>query len=553
MKIKNIVYAGFFLLLVTNCDDFIEEENKSNIAADGYYKTSAGYESLVNSTYATLRTVYDLPWVFEAGTDMYTEGRSDNQPESLSEYRNLTPADPNVAAFYAACYQAIQRCNIALYYNGITEQTDVTAQRKAEVQFLRAYYYFLLVQSFGDVALVTERFEAPVLSFTRNSAEEVYAFIIDEMQQALQVLDPVTTTPFGRVNARAIRHYLAKVHLTRGYESFAAGDDYEKAAAYADAAINGQALTISFHDLFWPGNENNAEVLFSIQYDKSSILNPQSDGSNQNAFFGPYMGGEGAARGYPYRQYTLVPTMYVFDLFNEHDARFEGTFMVTFYERYYDFYDKAGSLESLNVWYYYAPSWVDVDAWKAEDPLHREDAIIIPYGPAWEGNTNSQDRATPAVRKFDDPASLFTGNINGNSSRDIFLARLGETYLIAAEAYLQDGDPTTATARINEVRRRADISGTDALQIAEGELDIDFILDERARELVGEYHRWFDLKRTGKLVERNNLYNTPLRQKYFMNGIDAFEGPDGNQKILRPIPQAALDLNQADVTQNPGY
>jgi starch-binding outer membrane protein, SusD/RagB family len=553
MRIKNILYAGFLLLASTSCKDYLEEDNKSNIEADPYYKTKEGFESIVNSTYASLREIYDLPWMFEAGTDMYVEGRSDAQPESLSEYRNLTPADPNVAIFYASCYEAIQRSNIALYYADLTEQTTVTPARKAEVKFLRAYYYFLLVQSFGDVALVTERFEEYALEFERDAAKDVYAFIIREMEEALAVLDPITNQAFGRVTDRVVRHYLAKVHLTRGYEPYAAADDFEKAAAYADAAINGQALTISFKDLFWPGNEKNAEVLFSIQYDKSSIIDAQNDGSNQNAFFGPYLGGEGAARGYPYRQYTLAPTMYVFNLFTQNDTRLEETFMLTLYERYYDFYDKNASLGTLKIWYYFPPAWVtDIAAWRAADPANRNATIVIPFGQAWEAHGNSADRSTPAVRKFDDPTALFTASVNGNSVRDIFLARLGETYLVAAEAYLQAGDATTAADRINVVRRRA-ASGTNALDIAPGDVDLDFILDERARELVGEYHRWFDLKRTGKLVERNNEYNTPLRQKYHLEGIDAFEGSDGQQKILRPIPQDAIDLNRAPVEQNPGY
>lgn len=553
MKLKNIFFATLLLFTLSNCNDFIEEDNQSNIPADEYYKTKAGYESLVNSTYATLRDVYDLPWLYEAGTDMYVEGRSDNQPESLSEYKLLTPSDANVETFYASLYKSIQRCNVTLYYNDVTEEFAERNFRKGEIKFLRAYYYFLLVQSFGDVALVTERFTSPVLKFQRTPAEDVYTFIIAEMEESLALLETATSQAFGRVNKRAIQHYLAKVHLTRGYETFAASDDFEDAAAYADAAINNEALTLSFKDLFWPGKEKNVEVLFSVQYDKGSIFNPLSDGSNQNAFFGAYMGGEGAARGYPYRQYTLVPTMYTFDLFTTNDARFENTFMLTVYDRYYDFYDKNSSLGSLNVRFYYAPAGVDVDAWRAADPTHRNNATVFPYGPSWEGNSGSLDNVVPSVRKFDDPTSTFAGNVNGNSTRDIYLARLGETYLIAAEAYFQAGDVTTATARINEVRRRADVSGTNALQIGEADVDIDFILDERGRELVGEYHRWFDLKRTGKLVERNNLYNTPVRQKYFENGIDAFAGTNGEQKILRPIPQSALDLNAEEISQNPGY
>jgi hypothetical protein len=95
--------------------------------------------------------------------------------------------------------------------------------------------------------------------------------------------------------------------------------------------------------------------------------------------------------------------------------------------------------------------------------------------------------------------------------------------------------------RLNAVRSRAGVEDATI-----GEFDIDYILDERARELFGEYHRWFDLKRTGKLVERTSLYNNQVSESDF-NGA-------GAQKILRPIPQQALDLNQNnDFPQNPAY
>jgi hypothetical protein len=552
-KIKNLFVIVFVLGLSSQCSDLIQEDNKSNPEADTYYRTKDGFESLINGNYASLRELYDLPWVFEAGTDMYVQGRSDGQPESLSEYRNLTPLDPNVLTFYSACYRAVQRANTALYYIDITEPTDALTSRRGEVRFLRAYYYFLLVQQFGGVALVTERFDAPAMDFPRNSAQEVYDFIIREMEEALALV-PETQAQNGRVIKRAVQHYLAKVYLTRGYEAFAGSDDFAKAASYADAAIKGQALTISFKDLFWPGKEKNAEVLFAVQYDKTSILNAQNDGSNQNAFFGPYLGGEGAAKGYPYRTYTLCPTKYVFDLFTKDDVRFEGTFMLTLYDRYYDFYDKDGATASLNIAVYYAPQWeTDAATWRAVDPAHRTATVFVPYAKTWEASTSSADRATPAVRKFDDPTSIFTASMNGNSVRDIYLARLGETYLIAAEAYLKAGDATKAMDRVNAVRKRAERTAGSLQITSAADVTIELILDERARELVGEYHRWMDLKRTGKLVERNASYNTPLKTKYVNNGIDPFLGTDGNQKLLRPIPQNAIDLNGAEVKQNPGY
>ncbi|GAB2775383.1 RagB/SusD family nutrient uptake outer membrane protein [Rhabdobacter roseus] len=548
---KKILIAGLLLLSLTNCKDYLTEVNKSEILADEYYRTATGYENLVNSAYSSLRGIYKAPWVFMAGTDMYVEGRG-AQPEGISEYRNLAANDGNVTTFYSDTYRAIQRCNAAIHYNSLTESTATLPARLGEMKFLRAYYYFLLVQQFGGVSIVDELIDSPVLSFSRNSAEEVYSFVIAEMREALNLVPEASGTPFGRVNKRAVQHYLAKVHLTRGYETFAANDDFAQAASLADAAINGQGLTLSFEEVFWPGNERNNEILFSIQYDRVSMNNLQNDGSNQNYYFGPYMGGEGNLYGYPNRSYNLNPTMYLFDLYTQQDARFEGTFMLTYYERYYDYYDKRNDRANLNVKYFYAPRWVDPEAWRAQDPVRRSATIIHPYSTKWEAMPGGLDNATPAIRKFDDPTSLFSSG--GSSSRDVFLARLAETYLVAAEAYLKLNQPATAAERINVVRRRADKSGTGAMQITAADVTIDYILDERARELAGEYHRWFDLKRTGKLVERTRLHNRPIREKYFNNGINPFEGTGGTLKILRPIPQNALDLNQNEsFTQNPGY
>ncbi|MCC9135590.1 RagB/SusD family nutrient uptake outer membrane protein [Pontibacter silvestris] len=553
MKKYNSLLGFLMVLLVaTGCSDFLEEENLSNANSEEYFTTESGYESLVNACYSRLRPIYKEPWLFTAGTDMYVEGRN-TQPVGISEYRDLAPTTSEVESFYRNVYAAIQTCNEALYFNDKTEATANLNVLKGEVQFLRGYYYFLLVQQFGGVSIVTDRINAPVSQFERNSAEEVYDFIIAEMNEALDLV-PENSSEFGRVNKRVVRHYLAKVYLTRGYEEFGTAADFEQAAALADEAIAGQSLTTSFEEVFTPGSEKNSEVLFSIQYDAVSMPNLSNSGSNQNYFFGPYMGGQGAAEGYPYRSYSLVPTMYVFDLFTENDTRFEGTFMINYYDRYYDYYDRADEREDLNIQYYYAPKWslADTTAWRAADPAHRAETTIVPYSPEWEASTSTVlDNATPAVKKFDDPTAVFSNG--GSSTRDVFLARLAETYLIAAEAYYQMGDAGTAAERINEVRRRAAKPGTESeMMITAADVTIDFILDERARELVGEYHRWFDLKRTGTLMERTREYNRDIKEWYSL-GVDPFLGVDGNYKILRPIPQDALDLNDADIAQNPGY
>lgn len=280
MKKYPILYLLLAFFFLTGCQDFLAEENKSNIESDQYYATAEGYEKVVNASYSSLRTVYSEPWLFSAGTDLFVEGR-DVQPKGISEYRELTSEEAAVETFYRNAYSAIQICNTALFFNDKTATAPTLASRKGEVKFLRAYYYFLLVQNFGGVALVTDRITEPVGQFPRNSTQEVYDFIIAEMNEALGLVDE-NPADFGRVSKRAIRHFLAKIYLTRGYETFGSPQDFAQAAALADAAINGQPLALSFEDLFFPGNEKNAEILFSIQYDPTSIASPTTGGHNQN-------------------------------------------------------------------------------------------------------------------------------------------------------------------------------------------------------------------------------------------------------------------------------
>jgi hypothetical protein len=125
--------------------------------------------------------------------------------------------------------------------------------------------------------------------------------------------------------------------------------------------------------------------------------------------------------------------------------------------------------------------------------------------------------------------------------KDIPLMRLGETYLLLAEAQFKQGKLAEAAASLNVIRARAN-----ATPITASDVTLDFILDERARELVGEENRRMTLMRTGKLVERALKYNSvsPINQ---MSGIS-------NKNLLMPIPQSEIDLNKdAKLEQNPGY
>lgn len=542
---KKIFLLGLMVVAMASCsDNFIEEENLGNADAETTYKTASGYNLLVNSNYSLLRKIYGGDaYVFCAGTDLYAVGSGrGTEPEGLSRYSQLNPAsDGGIEELYASCYEAIQKANMAIFYADVTEQTPNLPQLVGEVKYLRANAYFLLVQSFGGVTIVDEYIQGPVLSFDRNSAEEVYDFILADLEDAL---DAVGTGNYnGRVNRRAVQHLLAKVHLTRGYETFGTAADFATAATYAEEAIAGQALTIPFADLWKPGSEMNAETIFSVQYSPGSIsFDPRNTGNKQANWYSSYLGGPEVAGKAPWRSYTLLPTEFALGLFTEEDQRYDATFMYEVFDRYYDFFDvPAANHGNLTVKHYYVPQWetpAETAAYVAAHP-----GVVTHAWGTYGAGVVSADFQTIPTKKFDDPKAAFVtggGNSGGPSSRDIILSRLSETYLIAAEAYL-NSNPALGLERLNAVRTRAGI--TTPLT----SYDMDVLLDERARELFGEYHRWFDLKRTGKLVERASAHN-------YLIEASNFNGANGQLKILRPIPQAAIDLNQnRDFPQNPAY
>ena len=299
-------------------------------------------------------------------------------------------------------------------------------------------------------------------------------------------------------------------------------------------------MSVRFDQIFAYQNDVNADVIFSVQYHQNSLM--QGGAHNWDYPYGPLISGVG--QGVEKRN-RLHPTEYIYTIFGEYDSRFEGTFLNVRMSPYVDYHLKRTS----PIIYYFprtAQQLADTAAWRAADPVNRGSTRIVPVGPHWWDGNNQDD--LPALSKFDRvqlPDIQYTKNL--------FLARLGETYLLAAEAYFKLDDKTKAKDRINEVRRRAAMPGrVQEMMIAEADITIDFILDERARELAGEGHRWFDLKRTGKLMERTRLYNPEVKSLYDA-GIDPFLGANGHYKILRPIPITVIMLDDGVYPQNPAY
>ncbi len=555
---NKFIYIVMLMVLVSSCSDFLEEKNKSYPLANEYYQSADTYNALVNACYSSMRDVFGYRCeVFEAGTDLFIVGNRGLNSQGLGNYARLNPSDSEVEWFYKTVYQSVKTCNDGIAYG---EKFGHDAGLIAQVRFLRAMYYFHLVQQFGGVALITENATSVVTKYERTSAADVYKFIVSEMKAALADLPEASDANFGRVNQRVVNHFLSKVYLTRSYQTFAETSDVQDAIDFATKAINGQALTLDYEtQVFWPGKEKNAEVIFSVQYDKSSMPSSTSGGSMQSHYFGPYFGGSDANinDGNPYQNNTMVPTLQLHYWLADdpNDKRYEATFMMEFYGSqaqsnkgsfYSYFKNTPAERVDLEVQYYYpkpGSTQADVDAWKAVNPVKRDGARVLwatGDGVTYKGwELDNFDKYCPAIKKFSDPDAPFS--TNGTSSRDIFLARVSESYLIRAEAYIKKGEAGLAAADINVVRGRAG-----AYTISAAQATLDFLLAERARELAGEYGRWYDLARTGKLVEYVSKYNIQVTES-------DMKGDDGSYKILRPIPAQALELNEADFPQNPGY
>jgi len=537
--IKNIpgtAMMAWVILCSVSCSSLLDEDLISDRTTDNYYVDEQGFEDLVKSAYSPLRDIHkqrDLAWL---GTDVFTQIGDPvlGGLNGLNEYspQAINPQTEAVETYWNMLYAAIARTNTGIDRAPAASMNDATkAIRVAEIKFLRAFYYFYLVQQFGDIPLPLHEITDVVTTAERIPEEEVYAQIIQDLEEAVPIL-PHAQNDYGRVTKGAAQHLLAKVYLTRGYRSFSGSDDFEKSASNATTVINsGQyELLDAFADVFKQGNEESKEILFSVQYSANTVLN--GDGNDAHSIFGAGVDGlVGMDRSSTYnrQQARYVPSKYLASLYDtESDSRYDATFLRIFYATV----DQGNVRAGDTVLFF--PKWDE--PWSTER-MAAVDYIVVNHDEYYMAV--SKFNQFPPIWKFFE-SGLPYGDDKG--TRDLFIFRLAETHLIAAEAYFQAGNETAAVEHINAVRRRAGAPGMkDSMELSS--VTIDDILDERARELCGEEPRWNELKRTGKLIERVKLHNERASEA---NVIQDFH-------LLRPVPLSQIQRTTNNFSQNPGY
>ncbi|MBQ9287789.1 MAG: RagB/SusD family nutrient uptake outer membrane protein [Bacteroidaceae bacterium] len=607
MKKINIAYFLAATALFCGCDNdkFLEEEPQTIYTVDSAFKKSSQVDSQLSTCYYQAYSLYT--WIdnniFGAfsgsasstllgyGADCI-EGNASlaNSGSAFSNYGTLDALDGHFLNVWNDLYTLAANANLALYgadqvqWESETKKSDLIAQAK----FFLGWCYLRLGECYGGVPIVEEFSQELHYDYTRNTREEVYAFAIKNLQEAAAGL-PDYPAEDGRLAKGAANHFLAEAYIAQAVET---GN-----TSYLDQAIAAANVTIGLHplmtqrfgvranpadtgtngmfgiknyypdgnvffDLFQMGNydrsEGNTEGLWVVETPNYSTY-ASFGGQRNNNVIGcaqPYRDLQWAS---PYKEANSGAGPWSADSNIDMNAFPYGA---------------AGPYCGGGSWGMYGSNdYIDEYIWEgkySEDIRNSQCILIDPvvmdqnhskYKQIIDKNMllepNRYMRVSGKVNLPDawgwDSHSLIMGQgPQCMYGRDNYAARSAETYLLKAEAQLRKGDAAEAAKTLNEVRKRAqctylyDETGKD--------IDIYTILDERARELSWEEHRWPTLLRMGKTGEENVvMHRQVLAHAQYVHDLPTYTSNNLKWSLF-PIPLSVIQLNsEAELTQNPGW
>jgi starch-binding outer membrane protein, SusD/RagB family len=591
---KTKIFVTFLLLglFAGSCDNYLKEEMVSGVTYS-YYTTEKGITDGLNAAYPQLKEFYGHErgmTMAELGTDEYMNG-SDGSYKHYNYYTTaLNSFDTWVNDLWTQYYQGINICNNVIDNIPNVKFVNASTQdiRLGEAYFLRAMFYFGLVQQFGSIPLKIKATTSPEREFKRSPVTDIYKQLVSDLRLAESKL-PASQSEYGRATKGAAQHLLSLVYLTRtSAETEIRGaqpNDLDSAIFYSEAVVNSGKYALepdfstfyNFYILNKADNPNSKEVIFSVQNCLDPLL--RGNGNQNHLFFlmeydtKPGMLRD-IANGRPWKR--LMPTDYTINGYNRKiDSRFYKEFKMAYYSNNANTIPKDGAGKpkfKLGDTAIYVTLQKDIPNAVATSKSYTwyPKSILKDDGSGYVRDSYSE-KEFPALIKFLDPHRETI--VVQEGGRDFPVYRYSETLLIAAEAYGRKGDYTKAAEYINIVRKRAaykageakpkefltveggdpanlTVSTENDMLITETDINsadklVNFILDERTRELLGENHRWFDLVRCGKLYERVKAYNPKA------SGIAEYHK-------LRPIPQAVhidrlVNAGPLSEEQNPGY
>ncbi|HEY6899799.1 MAG TPA: RagB/SusD family nutrient uptake outer membrane protein [Puia sp.] len=580
------------VVLVASCTKKLNEYNPSNPAAGTVWSTPGGFVTNVNGAYSFIPYLYgnDENGLFlsEPGTDLWYNYNKSSYDIDVTQYQNFTSNSNPVTGVWTTLYKGINQCNAGIGRidgAGFTNQTEKN-MRLAELKFLRGFYYWWVVESFGGVVLDTVETTTADLTATRSPVPAFYDLIIRDLQFAAANLPAQSGSntnvsgniwEYGRATQGAAMALLARVYLSRAYYNTGdANSWFQKARDMAAQVIANKSqyntdLYANYADMWNPNNrvpsstaKNNKEALFTATYSSNTAIIINGNGNRTNLWFlTNYSGFSGKTipgltisiqYGNDQKNRRFMPTRALLNFYNDSiDSRYAASFQQVW------LCNKAYTWTAADAAAFGKDPSIVGKAMKVGDTAMFISKRSIPnpqlrpyacfgvdstYNPNGSISNTGGDRYV-VLTKYLDPLTK-TGTTTYPGYLDLPILRLAEQYLIVAEADVALNNQAEAATFVNVLRTRAAIKTpvdhTAEMQVTAGQMNLDFILDERARELCGEYMRWFDLKRTGKLQSRIQAYNPDITNF----------NPNYN---LRPVPLSEMQAltNAAAFGQNPGF
>lgn len=530
-RLVGICALGISAVGLGACDDLTLVESPPHIiVAENLYTDYAGFQAGLNAIYAQVRG--ERLGAAEGGTgDLRTELMSVGVDNAFSNYAAPTeriwnewgirnnPLEGYYLSIWTWLYQTINAANTIIERAENPDVRWTEAQKNevlAQAYLFRAWAYRHLTYLWGDVPLnLKESTGASIRTdWERTPRQQVWEQMEKDLLFAEQYLPAVPPSP-GRLAKAVAQHYLAELYLVMGQPAKAE----EKAAGVVNGGqyrlitsrygVRANQPGVPFMDQFYEGNakrsQGNTEVLWLFPYQ----LNVPGGGSSIMRRF------------WVNRYYNLKGVAVSEDYGGRAIGRLTNTSWAL---KLYEPQDDRGSIHAIRTYYLYNTT----SGLPAGKKLG--DTLFLPVGKERINNAT-----WPSTRKWDwaDPLNV-TGAEQHNDQPYL---RLAETYLLLAEAYFRQGKLAQAAATINVLRARANAS-----PITAGQVTLDFILDERSRELLTEEQRRYTLLRTGTWLERTARYN-PIAAPNIVP-----------RDTLFPIPQAVIDANLTrQLEQNPGY
>ncbi|WP_374164829.1 RagB/SusD family nutrient uptake outer membrane protein [Arcticibacter sp. MXS-1] len=531
------------ILAASSCNkNFLDEQPYSSYTP-GNLKDSLGFEASLVGLYNHVSTIFSWadrqgwPSVWQVGTDVANATANQQGIEiPYYNYTLLTPTDEAAARLWNRDYILINLTNTIITN---VEDPSVTAISdggkraiNAEARFFRAYAYNTLATCFGGVPIITTPLTAPKTDFVRAPLKDVDELIVNDLTYAVANLPDIEKVKsnskgklYGRANKYMAMQLLGEVYLRMGKPDLA--------EQQLQAIINSNQFGLItkrygvksnmpgdyYSDMFVYGNQRrvqgNTEAIWVLEQENpNTVVGGITDNPQQRRVWGAaYHNVQGMALADSLGGRALgrlrLSNWVVYSLYKGNDIR--------------------NSKFNLRRKYYY------------NDPSKPATfGKPVPYtGP------DTLYNLTPHITKWYqfDPNDTFGYAM----VKDFILMRLGETYLLLAEAQFKQGKLQDAANSINVLRQRAFSDyPANGSKVEASDITLDFILDERARELIGEENRRMTLMRTKTLVERATRLNSN-------NPVNPMRGVTSTHLLL-PIPLNEIQLNRdAVLEQNSGY